>query len=301
MKYACIRKYSHEHSVKTMCRVLSVSTTGFYKFLKAVPSLRSQEDLKLRQEISKIHAEHRWTPGAVKTWRLLNSRGIRCGKHRVARLRKIEGIQSCRSKRFRVMHSMDRAKPPAPDMVKRAFTVDAPNKVWVGDMTAIRTKEGWLHLAIVVDLFARRVVGWAMGNTQATELPLSALKMAIAQRKPPVGLISHSDQGSVYASATYSDHLAENGIKASMSRKGNCHDNAVAESFFSNLKNEVMHEHQFATRADAKAVVSEYIEMYYNRKRLHQTLGYQTPEAVEAQFNVTNKLSTEPGPPQCPH
>lgn len=271
-----------------MCRVLEVHRSGFYSFIKRAPSLHSREDLVLRQEILKIHTEHRWTPGAVKTWLLLNARGIRCGKHRVARLRHVEGIQSCRSKRFRVMQAMERTNPPAPDLVKREFAVSAPNQVWVGDMTAIRTKEGWVHLAIVLDLFARRVVGWSMANTQATTLPIAALQMAVVQRNPAAGLIFHSDQGTVYGSTTYREMLAKHGIKPSMSRKGNCHDNAVAESFFSSLKNEIMHEHQFTNRAEAMAIVADYIEMFYNRTRLHQTLRYQAPAAVEAQFSVAN-------------
>ena len=286
MKYAFIEEHCKQYSVKAMCHALDLSRSGFYSYARRQPSLRSREDLVLREEIVKIHAEHRWTPGAVKTWRLLNSRGIRCGKHRVARLRHLEGIQSCRSKRFRVIKAMARTNPPAPDLVKRKFVVSAPNQVWVGDITVLRTKEGWVHLAVVLDLFARRVVGWAMDQAQTTSLPMAALQMAIVQRAPSAGLIFHSDQGTVYASTVYRELLEKHGVKASMSRKGNCHDNAVAESFFSNLKNEVMHEHQFASRADAMAVVSNYIEVYYNRNRLHQTLGYQTPASAEAQFGV---------------
>lgn len=229
---------------------------------------------------------HRFVPGALKVWRLLNAQGIRCGKHRIARLRKLDGIRSSRTTKFRVMKAKDRSEPPAPDLVKRAFKVSAPNRVWVGDMTCIRTREGWLHLAIVLDLFARRIVGWSTANTQAVALPTSAMRMAIAQRKPSQGLIFHSDQGSAYGSTIYRSLLAEHGFQASMSRKGNCHDNAVAESFFSNLKNEVMHDRLFSTREEAKAVITDYIEVYYNRMRIHQTLGYQTPEQVEAQFRV---------------
>jgi transposase InsO family protein len=158
----------------------------------------------------------------------------------------------------------------------------------VGDITSLRTKEGWIHLAIVLDLFARRIVGWSMDTTQAATLPMAALSMALVQRKPSAGLIFHSDQGTVYGSHDYRELLQAHGVLASMSRKGNCHDNAVAESFFSNLKNEVMHDRLFASREEARAVVNNYIEVYYNRQRLHQTLGYQTPVAVEAAFRVLN-------------
>lgn len=256
----------------------------YYAFKNRRPSLRSQEELALRAEIVRLNAAHRWSPGAVKMWRLLNAEGIRCGKHRVRKLRKLENIQTTRIKRFRAIQAMQRVQPPAPDLVKRDFQVSAPNKVWVGDMTAMRTKQGWIHLAIVLDLFARRVVGWSMDVTQAVTVPMAALNMAVAQRKPCAGLIFHSDQGTVYGSNDYRELLQTHGLLASMSRKGNCYDNAVAESFFSNLKNEAMHERLFASRDEAKAVVSEYIEKYYNKQRLHQSLGYQTPAAVEAAF-----------------
>ena len=288
MKYAAIDEHRSEYPVKTLCRVLDVSRSLYYALKSAKPCLRSQEDLAVRAAIVRITAAHRWAPGVVKTWRLLKAEGIACGKHRVRRLRKLENIQTTRIKRFRVSQAMQRVQPPAPDLVKRGFQVDAPNRIWVGDITSMRTKEGWIHLAIVLDLFARRVVGWAMDSTQAATLPMAALQMAVVQRKPSPGLIFHSDQGTVYGSLDYRELLQKHGVSASMSRKGNCYDNAVAESFFSNLKNEAMHERLFASRAEAKAVVNDYIEAYYNRLRLHQTLGYQTPAAIEAAFQMLN-------------
>lgn len=288
MKYAAIDKHRDEYPVKTLCRVLDVSRSLYYASKNVKPSLRSQEDLAVRAAIVRINAAHRWAPGAVKMWKLLKAENIECGKHRTRNLRKLENIQTTRIKRFRVMHAMQRVQPPAPDLVKRGFQVDAPNKIWVGDMTSMRTKEGWIHLAIVLDLFARRIVGWSMDATQAATVPMAALQMAVAQRKPSPGVIFHSDQGTVYASHDYRELMEKHGVLASMSRKGNCHDNAVAESFFSNLKNEVMHERLFASRAEAKAVVNDYIEVYYNRQRLHQTLGYQTPAAVEKAFQLLN-------------
>ena len=242
----------------------------------------------MRAHIVRINAAHRWAPGAVKMWHLLRTEGIQCGKHRVARLRKLEGITTPRIKRFRAMQAKEHIAPPAPDLVQRAFNVDTPDKVWVGDITSMRTKEGWIHLAIVLDLFARRIVGWSINSTQDVTLPMAALSMALAQRQPRAGLIFHSDQGSVYGSKDYRELLQTHGVLASMSRKGNCHDNAVAESFFSNLKNEVMHGRVFASREEARTVVHDYIEMYYNRERIHQTLGYQTPMAKEAAFRVLN-------------
>lgn len=286
MKYAVIDEHRSEFPVKALCAALDISRSGYYAFKTVPPSLRSREDLAMRQEIVKIHMRHRSSPGILKTWRLLNAAGIRCGKHRVARLRKLEGIQTIRSRRFRIIKAKERMQAPAPDLVRRAFQVDAPNKVWVGDMTALRTKEGWLHLAVVLDLFARRVVGWSTDVKQAASLPITALSMAIAERRPASGVIFHSDQGSVYGCNDYRNLLDLHGVLPSMSRKGNCHDNAVAESFFSNLKNETMHRQLFSTRAEALGVVRDYIEVYYNRMRLHQTLGYQTPASFEAQFRV---------------
>lgn len=288
MKYAVIDEYRNEFPVKTLCHVLDVSRSVYYESKKIKPSLRSEQDLTLRAAIVRINTEHRWTPGAVKMWRLLQAEGIECGKHRVIRLRKLENIRPTRIKRFRVMQPKQRVQPPAKDLVQRGFQVNAPNKIWVGDITSLRTKEGWIHLAIVLDLYARRIVGWSMDVTQAGRLPMAALSMAIAQRKPGAGLIFHSDQGSIYGCNDYRELMKAHDVVPSMSRKGNCHDNAVAESFFSNLKNEVMHERLFASRDEAKAVVNDYIEMYYNRKRLHQTLGYQTPAAKEAEFRVLN-------------
>jgi putative transposase len=286
VKYAFIEQHRHELPVNLMCRGLGICRSRFYAYRKEPASLHSRTDIVLREHIVRITAKHRGTPGALKTYRLLKAEGIACGIHRTARLRKLEGIRTNRTKKYCVMPSAENAQAPAPDLVKREFQVSAPNKVWVGDMTCIRTREGWLHLAMVLDLFARRIVGWAVAHAQDVSLPSAAMQMAINQRKPKEGLIFHSDQGSVYGSHSYRTQLASHGIKASMSRRGNCHDNAVAESFFSNLKNEVIHGRTFAKREDAQAVVADYIEVYYNRLRLHQSLNYQTPMQVESKLNV---------------
>ena len=286
MKYACIEEHRQEFLVIALCRVLEVGRSGYYAWRKAAPSERSMADLALRKEIVRMHSRHRYAPGALKLWILLNREGTVCGKHTVARLRKVEGLEAHRKIRFRVMQAHQNSEPPAPDLVKRAFNVAVPNQVWVGDMTAVRTRQGWLHLAVVLDLYARRVVGWSMDVTQAASLPIAALKMAIAQRRPSAGLICHTDQGTVYGSTNYRAVLAVHALLPSMSRRGNCHDNAVAESFFSSLKNEITHERMFTTRDEARSVISDYIEVYYNRMRLHQTLGYRTPVEVEASYKV---------------
>ena len=282
MKYAYIDLNRDKFRLQALCRVLEVSRSGYYAARVRLPSRRSTEDLALREKIAAVHQQHRKAPGALKTWRLLSRQGVVCGKHRVARLRKLDGIEANRKMRFRVMRTHQKTEPPAPDLVQRRFVTMAPNKIWVSDMTTIHTREGWIHLAIVLDLFARRIVGWAIGATQEATLPIAAMKMAVALRSPAAGLICHSDQGSVYGSSRYRQLLIDNGLLASMSRKGNCHDNAVAESFFSNLKNELTHNGIYQTRVEARQAIGEYIELYYNRQRLHQTLRYQTPAETEA-------------------
>lgn len=286
MKYALIATYRLEFPVATMCALLEVSRSGFYASVKRPLSKHDNEDLALRLAIVELHATQRRALGAVKTWRQLNTNNIRCGKHRVARLRKLEGIVALRKARFRVMHVHQHTEPAAPDLVKRAFKPSVPNKVWVSDMTTINTREGWVHVAIVLDLFARRVVGWAIDKTQAATLPIAALQMAIDDRKPNAGLICHTDQGSVYGSTEYRNILTAHALRPSMSRRGNCHDNAVAESFFSNLKNELTHHIIYDTRAEAKAEIEDYISVYYNCERPHQTLNYRTPAAAEASYKV---------------
>lgn len=288
MKYACIEEHQKEFRVKALCRVLSVSSSGFYASRQRPPCRRSREDLALREQIRDLHHSHRQALGAVKTWRVLNQGGTACGKHRVARLRRLEGIEAARKAKFRVMHAHQHTEPAAPNLLKREFNVTVPNKVWVSDMTTIHTREGWLHLAIVLDLFARRIVGWSVSARQDAALPIEALTMAIAQRQPEAGLVCHTDQGSVYGSKDYRSVLARHDLKPSMSRRGNCHDNAVAESWFSTIKNEVIHRKIFNTRAEATSEISDYIELYYNLRRPHQTLGYRSPIDVENQHQMLN-------------
>lgn len=274
--------------MKALCRALGISRSGFYAWQRRPPSRHSREDLALRQHIRHLHDSSHRALGAVKMWRSLKNNGIECGKHRVARLRKLEGIESLRKAKFRVMHAHQHTEPPAPNLLNRVFVVSAPNKVWVSDITTIHTREGWLHLAVVLDLFARRVVGWAMRARQDATLPIAALQMAIVQRQPAPGLICHTDQGSVYGSREYRNVLEANDLIPSMSRRGNCHDNAVVESFFSTVKNETTHHIIFDTRAQAIAQISDYIELYYNARRPHQTLGYRSPVDVEKRHQMLN-------------
>jgi putative transposase len=211
----------------------------------------------------------------------LRARGVPCGRHRVARLRHQAGIEAKRKRRFRLTTQSRHSFPIAANVLQRCFAVDRPNRVWAGDITFIPTQAGWLYLAVLLDLYARRIVGWAMSERIDSNLVTDALHMALARRRPSPGLIHHTDQGSQYAAGSYRYWLNQHGIEASMSRKGDCFDNACAESFISTLKNELVHHVQFKTREEARTAIFEYIEVFYNRQRLHQTLGYLSPTEFE--------------------
>ena len=264
-----------------MCRALQVSRSGYYAWASRAPSQRAQANTQLLAHIKTVHQQFRQAYGAVKTWQHLNRMGIACGKHRVARLRQQAGIEAKRKQRFRITAEHHKMPAAAPDLVQRQFSTAAPNHTWVGDMTFIRTRQGWLHLAVLLDLYSRKVVGWSMGAKADTALHQAALSMAITQRQPQAGLIHHTDRGSVYHAAPYRAQLAETKILQSMNGKKTAYDNAVAESFFSNLKNEWVHHHDFKTREEASLAIFDYIECFYNTQRIHQTLQYKTPVEVE--------------------
>lgn len=276
--------HAREFPVAAMCRALKVSRSGFYEWRHRGPSPRARANLALLAEIRRVHQEHREAYGALKTWFALKERGIACGKHRVARLRQAAGIEAKRKRRFRVITEHHRTAQAAPDLLGRRFTAPVPNAVWVGDMTFVRTREGFLHLAVLLDLYSRRVVGWAMDTQPSQALGQAALAMALDQRKPRPGLIHHTDRGSPYSARAYLEQLHARGIRRSMSGRKSAYDNAVAESFFSNLKNELVHHCDFPTRDHARAAIFDYIELFYNRRRIHQSLGYRTPEAVEREW-----------------
>ena len=281
MRYEFIRRHHRQFRIAALCRVLRVSRSGFYEWRQRVPSPRVQANEHLLADIRRVHGEHREAYGALKTWRALNRQGVACGKHRVARLRREAGIEAKRKRRFRVMTEHQQRPAPAPDLLNRQFRTQAPDRAWVGDMTFIRTRQGWLHLAVLLDLFSRRIVGWAMDNQPGQTLTQTALTMALVQREPAVGLIHHTDRGSPYGARGYGEQLSARGIRPSMSGRKSAYDNAVAESFFSSLKNELIHHCDFVTREHARMAIFDYIELFYNRKRIHQSLGYRTPEEVE--------------------
>ena len=293
MKYAFIRDKARRFKLSRLCAALSVSRSGYYEWLGRPESRRAMEDRHLLQQIRTLHGQSREAYGAYKTWRVLRARGIACGKHRVARLRRQNGIESLRKRRFRVMVEHHKRAAPAPNRLDRQFNVSEPDRVWAGDMTVVSTGTGWLHLAVILDLYSRRVVGWAMGTDRSQALSIRALQMAIEQRQPTAGLLHHSDQGSAYVGVDYKIQLEQIGATISMSRKGNCYDNAVVESFFGNLKNEMVHHRRFSTRDEARTAIFDYIEAFYNRHRAHATLQFMNPMEYERSNRVVSQTCPE--------
>ncbi len=228
-----------------------------------------------------MHQQTREAYGAVKMWHLLRREGCRCGRHRVARLRRAHGITTRRIRRFQVLTASRHAYPVAPHRLAQGGAPTQLDQVWLGDITWVATRAGWVHVAILLDGYSRRVVGWAMSDRPRQELVVEALAMALAWRRPPPGLVHHTDQGRQYAAAPYQALLARYGLVPSMSRKGHCYDNAMVESFFSTLKNELVHHHAWTTRVEARTAIFDYIETFYNPRRLHQALGGSSPAEYE--------------------
>lgn len=286
MKYGFIRAHQDQFSVSRMCSVLKVSRNGYYGWKDRPESKRSRENRTVLSQIREVHTQSREAYGGLKTWRELRAKGFKWGRHRIARLRREAGIEARRKRRFRITTQSRAGVLAANNRLKQRFKAKAVDRVWVGDITFIPTAEGWLYLAVLIDLYSRRVVGWAMSERIDQQLVLDALNMALLQRRVKPGLIHHTDQGRQYSSAAYSAKLKEHGMKASMSRRGNCYDNAVAESFFSSLKNELIHHSTFRTRDEASTAIFEYVEVFYNRQRRHQTLDYCSPVDYERKAGV---------------
>lgn len=287
MRYACIARHVDEFDVRLMCPLLEVSPSGYYAWCKRPPSARARADERLLLNIRIAHAKSDGDYGAPRVQRELKDDGIHVGTKRVARLMRQDGLQG-RAPRRRRPRTTDsaHAHPIAPNLLARQFDVNgvALNQVWVSDITYVPTQEGWLYLAAVLDLASRRCVGWAMRDTLDAELAISALEMAITTRRPGTGLIHHSDRGSQYACAEYRAVLERHRMRASMSRKGNCWDNAVAESFFATVELELIMKHRWATRDDARRAIFRFIEGWYNRERRHSTLDYVSPVQYEEQL-----------------
>lgn len=284
MKFACIARFVGEFPVRLMCRVLSVSVSGFYAWSRRGPSARFEENQRLKLEIRTVHRTTKKRYGAPKVHQELRAQGILCGKNRVGRLMREDGLRSKRSRLFRVTTQSDHAQPVAENHVERRFALEENrelDRVWAADITYVPTHEGWLYLAVVLDLASRRAIGWSIDRLLDRSLVVRAMTMALRQRRPLPGVVHHSDRGSQYASTEYRDLLTGNGMSSSMSRAGDCWDNAVAESFFATLKTELVVDAHWHTRREAKAALIEFIEVWYNRQRRHQTLGYKTPVQYE--------------------
>jgi transposase InsO family protein len=287
VKYAFLEEHRQTFRVTNLCRVLRVSRSGFYAWCRRPPSNRTRANERLQQQIRRVHLASRENYGAIKTWQALRVLGETCSLNRVARLRQAHGIEARRLRRFRSAYAGRTSNPTVPNLLDRDFAAPQPDRVWAGDVTFISTREGWLYLAVLIDLYSRRVVGWSMGERLNEPLVTAALIMAIEHRQPKPGLVHHTDQGIVYAAGGYRAILNQRGIIPSMSRKGDPYDNAVAESFFSNLKNELTWHVRFRTRDEARAAIFDYIEVFYNRQRLHQTLDYITPVHREECYAVS--------------
>ena len=283
MKYVFIRDHREAFPVGIMCRVLEVGRSGFYTWLNRPLSLRSLENRRLLMQIKMAHKKSRKAYGSPRIHAELNANGQACGRHRVARLMRQHGIVSKHKRKFRVTTNSAHSYPVAENLLQRQFDAPEPGQCWVSDITYIPTREGWLYLAVTLDLFHRKVIGWAMDRWITRQLAIDALKMAIKNGCLKSGLIHHSDRGVQYASNGFQALLKANAIRCSMSRKGDCWDNAVAESFFHTLKVELIHGKLYDTRQEAKTAIFEYIEVFYNRQRRHSYLGYQSPVDFEKQ------------------
>jgi putative transposase len=274
-------KQQAEFGISAMCRVLQVSRSGYYESLSRPPSDRSIEDDRLRPQVKAAFEKGRKNYGTRRVKTALAKQETTVSRRRIGRLMREAELQVQTKRKFKVTTDSKHDKPIAPNLLEREFTVATPDSVYVGDITYIPTREGWLYLAVIIDLFSRAVVGWSMGSRMTAGLVNGAMLMALWKRKPAKGLIFHSDRGSQYASDSHRQLLNDYGFQASMSKKGDCWDNAVAESFFHTLKIELVHHCDYETREEARASIFEYIEVFYNRQRLHSANGYEAPLAFE--------------------
>jgi transposase InsO family protein len=289
VKFAFMKAHSPAYPVELMCGLLEVSRSGYYAWLNrqgGQPCRRDQRRAELIEKIRVVHAQSRETYGSPRVYQELKAQGEEVCENTVAKLMKEQGVRSIVRRRFRV-RTTDSAHghPTAPNLLDRSFERELPNQAWCADITYIPTEEGWLYLSAVIDLCSRKIVGWSMADHLRAELCEDALGMALTRRRPEAGLLHHSDRGVQYACSDYQQMLEDKGLECSMSRRGDCWDNAVMESFFKTLKTELVYHRKFATRAAASGAIFEYIEVFYNRKRRHSSLGYVSPEEYEANLN----------------
>jgi putative transposase len=289
--FAFIEAEKANHAITRMCRVLGVSPSGYYAWVNRPPSARAVSDAALGAQIRAIHARSRGTYGAPRIHAELRAEGVHCSRKRVARLLRIAALHGCH--RRKGVHTTRRAPDAAPaaDLVRRDFTAPAPDRLWVADITYISTWMGFLYLAIVLDVYSRRIVGWAMADHLRTELVVEAVDMALWRRRPAAGVIHHSDQGSQYTSLTFGRRLRDAGLVASMGSRGDCFDNALAESFFATLECELLAGRAFPTKNAARLAVFDYIEGFYNSRRRHSALGYVSPMAYERRWTSDDQVA----------
>ncbi len=282
-RYRFILAERASYPVTLLCRVLQVARSAYYAWARRGVSARARADEQLAAQIAAIHACSRATYGAPRVRAELRAAGVRCARKRVARLMRAAGLAGCHRRRRARTTVADPVHAPAPNLVARDFTAARPDRLWIGDITYVATHEGWLYLAVLLDAHSRRVVGWAMADHLRAELALDALAMALRARRPPPGLVHHTDRGCQDTAAAYRAILASSGVTASMSRSGDCLDNAMAESFFATLKAEIADARAWPTRAAARTAIFEWIEVWYNRQRRHSALAYRAPVAHEEQ------------------
>lgn len=276
-----IKEYSNMFSLRLMCRLLSVSVSGYYDWRHRKPSHREEINRQLARKIKAIFDDEKSRAGSLRITKRLNNEGESVSRHRVAKIMRSNGWRARAARKFKATTNSNHRLPVAPNLLQQNFSAFQPNEKWVSDITYIWTEEGWLYLAVVMDLYSRKVVGWALSERMTKQLVIDALQMAIWNRKPPRGLVLHSDRGSQYCSYEYQNLLTLHGLVCSMSKRGDCYDNAAMESWNHSFKVEAIHGEKFAMRAIAKNHVFEYIEIYYNRKRLHSMIGYNSPELFE--------------------
>jgi putative transposase len=282
MKFRFIQGHAEQFRIKLMCSVLGVSGSGYYAWRKRQPSARERANQELRALIRSLYRKSRETYGYRRIHAGLVNEGALCGRNRVARLMREDGLRPRRRRRYKRTTQSQHNWPVAPNRLAQSFVAERPNEKWLTDITYIPTAEGWLYLSVVLDLYSRLVVGWAMESYLTDRLTRKAFEMALAYRQPLPGLLHHSDRGSQYASSDYQHLLTNHEALASMSRTGNVYDNAPMESFFATLKKDLIHHRNYDTRQQAKADIFEYLEVFYNRQRLHSSLGYLSPMAFES-------------------
>ena len=291
MRFQFVEDHREEFPVSRMCKVLDVSRSGYYAWRGRPPSEREMANRELYKKIKAVYDKSHGTYGSPRIYRQLKQQGITCSENRVARLMRLRGLRARQTKTYKTTTKRNKGDPVAPNLLKRDFEAEGPNEKWLGDITYIPTEEGWLYVAVAMDLYSRRVVGWAMSDRMTSDLTIRALKMAVHQRQVDPGLVHHTDQGSQYTNGEYQQMLKDWGIEVSMNGVGTWYDNAPMESFFGTLKSEWVHHCTYRTRHEARTDLFYYIEAFYNRRRLHSALDYLSPASYEQLYHQGTTLA----------